>query len=142
MRMELVDIVLRSHSLSMDKDFFPALVDSWDAYALESMASITSWSVLPDMEQPSLVRFVQSVGLRWVHSEDGEERIAAPIDAQYGLLFSTEVGLQSLAIDELISERVISSVWPYWRQDFAQMAMKASLPMVVIPPDPDFSLKS
>ncbi|HCR80050.1 MAG TPA: hypothetical protein EYG00_10960 [Alcanivorax sp.] len=141
MRMELVDLALRSHSLSMDKDFFPALVTDWDLFTLESMATITFSKLIPKPGENSFARFVQSLGLRWIFREGGEDKVVATIEASYGLLFSTEAELHSPHLDEEISGQVISAAWPYWRQDFSQTATKASLPLVAMPPAPDFSFK-
>lgn len=139
MRFELVDLTLRSHSLSMDREFFPALVEDWDQYTVETMAGITSWKLIPKIEEPSLARFVQTVGFRWVSSHDGEEKAVATIEAQYGLLFSTEPGLDRLELADWLRQQVVAAVWPYWRQDFSQMALKASLPIAALPPSPSIA---
>ena len=89
MRMELVDLALRSHSLSMDKDFFPALVTDWDLFTLESMATITFSKLITKPGENSFARFVQSLGLRWIFREGGEDKVVATIEASYGFLFST-----------------------------------------------------
>jgi len=135
MQLELVDIALRGHELVMDDDFLPALVDDWSDYTMETKAGVVSWKLLPKEGDKTLVRFVVTAGLRW-RAEVDDPSTVATIEAEYGMLFAAPDGFDSAAHDTEVGRQVVLAAWPYWRQDFLQMASKASLPLVAIPTNP------
>lgn len=135
MQLELVDIALRGHTLAMDDDFLPALVDDWSGYTVETKAGVAAWKLLPKEGDNTLVRFVVTAGLRWRTAVD-EPAAVATIEAEYGMLFVAPDGFDGAAHNAEIGRQVVLAAWPYWRQDFMQMATKSSLPLVAIPTNP------
>ena len=135
MQLELVDIALRGHMLAMHDDFLPAVVD-WSKYTVETKAGVASWKMLPKEGDQTLARFVVTTGLRWTSADI--EGAAATVEAEYGLLFIVPEGGDIAAQGKDVWHQVLLAAWPYWRQDFLQMATKASLPLISIPTNPDF----
>jgi len=135
MQLELVDIALRGHALAMDEEFLPALVSDWSEYIVETKAGVISWKLLPREGDKTFVRFVVTAGLRWKPEAD-EASAVATVEAEYGMLFVAPDDFEGAAHNSEIAKQVVLAAWPYWRQDFMQMAAKASLPLVAIRMNP------
>lgn len=136
MRVNFVDIALRRQILSMREDFSPAVAD-WSEYRIEMKAGVASCTLLPKQNDRTLVRYVVSTGLRWSLPSD-LENVAVTIEAEYGLVFAVAEHFDVDAQSADTLRQVVLAAWPYWRQDFLQIATKASLPPVAIPVRPDF----
>ncbi|AJD48512.1 hypothetical protein S7S_10500 [Isoalcanivorax pacificus W11-5] len=136
MQLKLVDIALRGHVLAMKDDFFPVVAD-WSEYRIEMKAGVRSCTLLPKENDRTLVRYIVSTGLRWTLASD-EKNVAASVEADYGLVFVAPESFDIEAQGAETLRQVVLTAWPYWRQDFLQMATKASLPQVAIPTRPDF----
>ena len=135
MQLELIDIALREHMLAMDDDFLPALVSDWSEYVVETKAGVAAWKLLPKDGDKTLVRFVVTAGLRWRREDKGSDAVAT-VEAEYGMLFVAPDEFETAEQNEEIAKQVVLAAWPYWRQDFTQMAVKASLPLMAIPVNP------
>ena len=135
MQLELVDIALRGHTLALDEEFLPALVSDWSEYVVETKAGVAAWKLFPKDNDNTFVRFVVTTGLRWRPAEEGSNAVAT-IEAEYGMLFTAPAGFEGVAHNEEITRQVVLAAWPYWRQDFVQIAVKASLPLVAIRMNP------
>lgn len=135
MQLSLVDIALRRHLLNMQDDFSPAVAD-WSEYRIEMKAGVASSTLLPKENGRTLIRYIVTTGLRWKLAADMDS-VAATVEAEYGLVFEgpQDFDVEAQGADTL--REVLCAAWPYWRQDFLQMATKASLPAVPIPAHPD-----
>lgn len=136
MQLSLIDIALRRHSLNMQNDFSPAVAD-WSDYVVEMKAGVASCTLLPKEKGRTLVRYIVTTGLRWKLAADTES-VAVTVEAEYGLVFAGPEDFDIQAQGEGTLREALCAAWPYWRQDFLQMATKASLPAIPISAYPDF----
>lgn len=135
MQLEMIDIALRGHGLVMDDDFLPALIKDWSEYVVDMKAGVASWTLLPKNGDDTLVRFVVTTGIRWRPAAEESDAVAT-VEAEYGMLFVAPDGFDSAALNKDTTRQVVLAAWPYWRQDFMQMATKASLPQIAIRTNP------